>query len=131
MIKIIRHGENAPSRRVECHNCGCIFEYQKSDMQMLCTAGAFSMYLIECPQCGNSINLPEWDNEVKAESETSEASGASKTPDLRTIKEWCDEQSWNCKGCPLNDECARMFSIMAPNVWQDSDIEAFEKEIKG
>lgn len=123
MIKIIRRGEMAPSRRVQCHKCGCVFEYQKNDMQMLCNGGRFQIYLIECPQCGENLKIDEWDNKAKIASDAS-------IVDLKTIKKWCDEHAYNCMGCPLNDECTRMFSHMTPNIWQDSDIEAFEKEIK-
>lgn len=122
MIKIIVNGKKAPSKRAQCHECGCIFEYHKSDMHILCTEGSFESYFIECPQCGKVLKLSEWDNEEKADSAPSS--------DLRAISKWCDEQAWNCMGCPLNDACNNMFSSMSPNIWKEKDIEAFEKEIR-
>ena len=121
MIKIIRHGENPPYRRAECHNCGCVFEYQKSDMQSIYNGGEFEMHLIQCPQCGKSLKIPEWEDCKKPD---------ASIVDLRAIKEWCDERSLKCEQCPLFSQCERMFFGMSPNGWQDGDIEAFEKEIR-
>lgn len=128
MIKIIRRGENAPSRRVECHNCGCVFEYQKSDMQMLCNGGAFQMHLIQCPQCGQNFRIPEWDNEATGVLDAD----SDAVSELKLMKRWCDERAsvHECMECPLNDECTRMFAYMSPNMWQDKDIETWEKEIR-
>ena len=84
------------------------------------------MHLIQCPQCGQNLRIPEWDNE--ATSVLDAVSDAAS--ELKLMKQWCDEHAHECMECPLNDECSRMFAYMSPNMWQDGDIEAFEKEIR-
>lgn len=45
MIKVIEHGYNSYTNK--CHQCGCVFEYELSDIEN----GS-----VKCPDCGESCN---------------------------------------------------------------------------
>jgi len=56
MIEIIKHGTKT---KHTCKECGCIFTYEKEDIQIEQAAyhgGGDSQY-IDCPQCSNRIYL--------------------------------------------------------------------------
>lgn len=60
-IKIIKEGTKKPKvYRVECWNCGCIFEYEKEDAYpnppygyALAVPHEFCYHYVKCPQCNN------------------------------------------------------------------------------
>lgn len=56
MIKIIENGTVPPSRKMQCQNCGCIFSYQREDMEH----GVSIQNFIYCPQCGKKIIVDSW-----------------------------------------------------------------------
>jgi len=49
MIKIIKQGTR---RTKECENCGCIFSYDKEDIESY-----QNCYFLTCPQCNKEIPL--------------------------------------------------------------------------
>lgn len=52
MIEVIRHGK---FRRCECHNCLCVFKYEKEDTVYTQTEPNDYARYIECPDCGERI----------------------------------------------------------------------------
>ena len=60
MIEIIKKGDEAPKKRAECQHCGCVFDYQKDDVQTI-FAGSYKK-IVRCPQCDRILHMPEWDD---------------------------------------------------------------------
>ena len=56
MITIVQRGETAPSRKIQCQNCGCIFRYQRNDI----VVDRQGRNTITCPQCNNRIIVNSW-----------------------------------------------------------------------
>ena len=57
MIKIIEHGTIEKKR---CENCGCLFSYEKGDIEYNnthCDVGEFGYKYVICPQCKAEIKL--------------------------------------------------------------------------
>ena len=57
MIRIIEHGTVEKKR---CNNCGCLFSYEKEDIdhKTHCYSGNFGDYeYVICPQCKEKIRL--------------------------------------------------------------------------
>jgi hypothetical protein len=53
MIKIIEEGTR---HKCKCEECGCLFSYEKEDIQYQ-TVGFSSFKYIKCPQCMHEIDL--------------------------------------------------------------------------
>ena len=59
MIRIIERGT---IERKQCYNCGCLFSYEKEDIERSthCDFGNFGDYeYVICPQCKEEIRLEE------------------------------------------------------------------------
>ena len=59
MITIIKHGRE--HYRMECEECGCIFEYDKTDIKEYYENGPVQK--IRCPECGKAMDaggVSEW-----------------------------------------------------------------------
>lgn len=56
MIKIIEHGT---IKKARCNNCGCLFSYEKEDIQHKhsYTFNGWSYDYVICPQCKKEIQL--------------------------------------------------------------------------
>lgn len=65
MIKIIKYGTKI--KQLECHKCGCIFQYEIEDVITKSVLGdpytPATKRLIHCPQCNIELELEENDNE--------------------------------------------------------------------
>ena len=53
MIKIIKEGTR---KTTECDHCGCVFSYDREDVEHELLAGGEKDYLI-CPQCAHEVVL--------------------------------------------------------------------------
>ena len=85
-IKVIKHGTK---RIAECKNCGCVFEYEKEDINsMRIKHNEYKNYVI-CPECRS---------EVQAMSEMKENSVTKITPRARRL-------GFSQRDCEVYYEC--------------------------
>ena len=56
MITIVKHGKE--HYRMECEDCGCIFEYDMQDIGEYIEDGE-KVFKIRCPECGKSVKIEE------------------------------------------------------------------------
>lgn len=54
MIRVIKHGTK---RTIECKNCGCVFEYEKEDINTIQTGYNEYKYYIDCPDCKQEAEI--------------------------------------------------------------------------
>ena len=58
-MKVITHGKSSYTK--VCEDCGCEFEYSKTDIKHKTILAAFQdfeyddLYYIDCPECGERI----------------------------------------------------------------------------
>ena len=56
MIKVIEHGR---LRRSTCYTCGCIFTFEKQDVEIeqVSAITSTSKRFVKCPDCGEKIGV--------------------------------------------------------------------------
>lgn len=54
MIYVIKEGNFIKKK---CHDCGCIFRFEESDLSKILVTEEGSVGMIRCPQCGNPIRV--------------------------------------------------------------------------
>lgn len=67
-MRVLKHGNvdrGERVRKVKCDYCGCVFEYDDSDL--VCTDIYAGFGAVECPDCGEPVQTPDW---VSANSRT-------------------------------------------------------------
>ena len=54
MINVIEHGR---CRRRTCYICGCIFTFEKQDIEIEQISTITSKRFVKCPDCGEKIGV--------------------------------------------------------------------------
>lgn len=64
-MKILKHGDYPEENKIKCKECGCEFQYYKSEIKTTCssyeeyeTFGAFAtLKYVTCPECKYKIEI--------------------------------------------------------------------------
>lgn len=60
-MRIIKPGRE-PKKEIEltCERCGCVFAYEREDVEFDPFVSNGEYYYVECPCCGKTIEAEDW-----------------------------------------------------------------------